>query len=186
MKNIAVKICAVLILLSIGGVVYAETTGVTTNVYFCKMTKAGDTYELEPLATQYTGENSYGRMTFVSVSDKLETGDYAIVQDTSDGIKLIQSLSIETSGEPAPEYTMLNIELMKSDLPETLKISTDAGAAQTTTLITPAPASTAVSAPVASSPATAVPATTKSPVGPLTVLSSLGICGIAYLSRRRM
>jgi hypothetical protein len=80
-----------------GGVVCGEVassadTGVTTNVYFCKMITLGDKYEFQPLLTLYTGENDYGSLTFIAGAEKLESGDYALVQDTPGGLEIIQTL----------------------------------------------------------------------------------------------
>jgi hypothetical protein len=187
MKKIIITLCAVLILLASGGVVFAETTaasGVTTNVYFCKMTKVGEKYEFEPLPTQYTGENDYGRMTFVSTAPSLQSGDYAIVQDTPDGIKLIQSLKLEALGTPTPEYTLLTLELTKTDLPVPLEIIKDQSAATVTSPAATTPASTAAATPLTTSSASANPTTAKSPLSPLTVLGALGLSGIALMSRK--
>jgi hypothetical protein len=197
MSKITVLLCTTVILLAFCAAACAETpltsgSGAMTNVYFCKMTKVNETYELEPLPTLFTGQNDYGRYTFVSISQNLSAGDYAIVQETADGLKLVQSLSIEPTGSPAPEYTMLTLDLAKDELPATLVIKdTAANTAVPATTQAPASASTVSgSAPasgttVAPAGTAAQPAATQSPASPLAVLAGLGISGVLYLSFRR-
>lgn len=127
MKKIVLVIFSACILLAIACPASAEetsdpVTGVYTNVYFCKLVEVGDTYELEPLTTQYMGRNSLGRLIFAVGTDNLESGDYALVQGTPDGIEFIQTLNIEPSGSATPEYVFLKIELREQDLKSPLEI----------------------------------------------------------------
>ena len=185
MKNTVLLFISLLILLAMCGAVSGEVvssadTGVTTNVYFCKMIMVGEKYEFQPLLTLYTGENDYGRLTFIAGAEKIESGDYALVQETPGGLELIQTLTIEPIGSATPEYVMLNLEIRKEDLPVPLKIIGDSG-----TSVTPAPIATTSIAPVVTTvAATAVPAATKSPVSPLIIPAAMGITGIVYTMRR--
>jgi hypothetical protein len=87
------------------------------------MLQNGDTYSFEFLPTLFVGTNEYGRLTFVTGSENLTAGDYAVVQVTRNGTKLVQSLRLEKYGTAVPEYTMLTLELRKEELPEPLEIS---------------------------------------------------------------
>ena len=194
MKNTMLFVISLLILLAMGGFVSGEAassaeTGVVTNVHFCKMIKVGDKYEFQPLYTLYTGENDFGRLTFIAGAEKFENGDYALVQDTPGGLELIQTLKIEPSGSETPEYVILNLQLTKNQLPVPLKLLGDSG-----TLKTPAPiaptSTTLVTTPSAAAAVTAVatmamPAPTKSPVSPLILFAALGITGLVCAKRMR-
>lgn len=199
MKKTTIVFSSLLILSALCGVVYAGTespydSGVQTNIYFCKMVNVNGTYELQPLATRYTGENDYGRYTFVSVSNDLEAGDYAIVQNTSKGIELIRSVSLTPSGTPVPEYVMLTLELTNDDLPEPLEILQDQAGSPA---LTPLPTTPDLNAGTSVSPASpasqvspaaqasAAPSATKSPGSLSVVLIGLGISGIVLHTFRR-
>jgi len=115
------------ILLAITCTASAEETadavsGVETNVYFCKMIEVGDNYDLEPLPTLFMGTNNLGRLIFAAGSDNLEKGDYALVQNTPDGIQFIQTLKIEPSGSGTPEYVILKLQIREEDLKAPLEI----------------------------------------------------------------
>jgi hypothetical protein len=186
MKNIALLSLCLLILLAMAGTVSGEVassndTGLMTNVHFCKMIKVGEKYEFQPLLTLYTGVNDWGRLTFIAGMEKLEKGDYALVQETPGGLELIQSLKIEPSGSATPDYVMLNLEIRKDQLAVPLKILEEPGTSET-----PAPIATTATAPVttAITAATAVPTATKTPVNPLSILAAIGIAGIVCLLRR--
>jgi hypothetical protein len=184
MKNTVLLVISLLILLAIGGSAAAggassADTGVRTNVYFCKMIKVNNTYEFEPLLTLYTGENDYGRLTFVAGAENLIRGDYALVQNTPKGLELIQTLLIEPTGSMTPEYVLLNLELTKDQLPVPLEIlnePTPSGTSAPLVTDSVTPAGSMV-------PKTALPAATKSPASPLTALICLLITGILCAMR---
>jgi hypothetical protein len=160
-------------------------TGVLTNVWFCKMLQNGDTYSFEFLPTLFVGTNEYGRLTFVTGSENLTAGDYAVVQVTRNGTKLVQSLRLEKYGTAVPEYTMLTLELRKEELPEPLEISYGPSVAATPaaepTVSVPSPESTAP----AGTATTPIPAATQSPQSLAILLAATGIAGIVSTLRMR-
>ena len=176
---------AVIVLLITGTVSAADqaasnSSAVFTNVWFAKMTSNGDSYTFELLPTGYVGLNDYGRMTFITGSENLTSGEYAIIQETPNGTALLKVLRISRSGTIAPNNTVLTLELNKEDLAVPLDIPT--GVDNSTTIQQAAsPASTLVPA----ATATAAP-TTKAPVGIATILAGLCIAGcIGALRLRR-
>jgi hypothetical protein len=187
MKNITISVLILFTLLMIGSPVTAAGSssadaGVMTNVYFCKMIKVGNNYEFQRLLTLYTGENDFGRLTFIAGNETIDNGDYAIVQDTPTGIQIIQTMKIEPQGSETPEYVLLNLELRKEQLPVPLKVISGTGSPAT-----PAAAATTSSAGPAgtTSAASAVPtATAKSPVSLLTLIVATGIAGLVCAMRR--
>lgn len=143
--------------------------GYETNVYFCKLVPEGDNYMLEPLPTLYLGKNSLGRLIFASGTDKLEEGDYALVQETSDGFGFIQSLTIEPSGTGTPEYVILKLEIRESDLKAPLEYT---GAAVSEPMVpeTTVPGTPDMTYPSSTATVTSQPESTKTPLSTVSVI----------------
>lgn len=183
MKIRSILLTAAIILLAMAGTVSATEpastdAGVVTNVWFCKMTKSGNSYELEPLPTLYTGKNDYGRLTFITGANDLHTGDYALVQTTADGTELVESLTITKGGTETPEYTMLTLEFREDALPAPFEILGDPATylAGTTPTVEPEITATALKT---------TPTTAKSPVSLLVIVIGLGIACILCVLRIR-
>jgi hypothetical protein len=168
-------ISAIFLLVIAGGVSATETTpadtGVATNVWFCKLIKTGNSYELEPLPTMYVGKNDYGRLMFITGSKNIESGDYAVVQTTAEGTELIETLTITKGGTETPEYTMLTLEFQEEALPAPLEFKVDAEETATETPTT--------------APETSATTTAKSPVGIPAVLAGVMVAGILTAMRFR-
>jgi len=124
-------------------------SGVETNVYFCKLIEVGDNYDLEPLPTLFFGKNDFDRLIFATGSDNLDSGDYALVQMTEDGIVFIQTLTIEPSGSATPEYVILKLEIREQDLSVPLEINEpEPEPSKTPTIKTPAEQTTTPQSPL--------------------------------------
>ena len=157
---------------------------VLTNVWFAQMIKTNDTYTFALLPTGYVGLSDYGRLTFITGATDIPSGDYAILQVTRNGTKLIRSLKVTRYGNSTTEYMMLRLELNKEDLVEPLyfpdlAIPDHEITSQTLSLNTPqVPPATATNAPAATA--------TKAPAGMATILAGLCIAGfIGVLNQRR-
>jgi hypothetical protein len=171
----------VVIVLGLCGTAYAaegpafNASPVVTNVWFAKMIKTNDTYTFKLLPTGYTGLSDYGRLTFITGATDIPSGDYALIQLTRNGTKLIRSLKVTRYGNSTTEYMMLRLELNKEDLVEPLYFPDLAIPDQVSTLQTPPLNTTQVS------PAT----TAKAPAGMATILAGLCIAGFIGTLRLR-
>jgi len=178
-------------MLGLTGIVSGDTgvspdTGSTTNVIFGKMTNVGANYEFQPYLTQYTGTNDWGRYTFVVGTDKLDQGNYSLMQQTPNGWVLVQSYRIEPSGSTTPEYVQMNLEVGKDELPVPLQF-TGSPASTVTTLPVQTPVALSTTGNSGPSLTTIVPTTVpaKSPINLSLVIAALGIGGIIFAVLRR-
>jgi hypothetical protein len=194
MKKTGILIISALILLFLGGVVSGDTAaavpqGTLTNVVFCKMNSAGTSYDFIPMVTLYTGENDYGKLTFITGSDKITAGNYAIVQQTPNGLQLIKSFTINPHGNVTGFRTFMRFALTKDQLVVPLAAitgqdsATPAAKAPLTSApsaegTNPVPTVTSQAAPMASTPA-------KSPVSLPVILAGAGIAGIICIPKMR-
>jgi hypothetical protein len=192
MKKTVIVAISLLVVLMMSSAVCGESAspsdaGITTNVIFGKMNTVGVNYEFQPILTQYTGTNDWGRYTFVAGTENLEKGNYTLMQQTPDGLQLVQSYKIDPLGSATPEYVLLTLEVNKEDLPVPLQftgtsgiggISSPAPTAAASVVTSPAPSLTTVAM-------TAVPAPTKSPVSPFVPIAAMGIAGIICAAFRR-
>jgi hypothetical protein len=192
MKKTVIVFIFLLVVLMMSSVVCAESaspsdTGVATNVIFGKMNNVGMEYEFQPLLTQFTGTNDWGRYTFVVGTQNLEKGNYSLMQQTPEGLQLVQSYKIEPLGSATPEYALLTLEVRKEDLPVPLQFTGNAGISE---IASPVPTSAALEV-TSSAPAlttvtmTAVPSSTKSPASPFILFTAIGIAGIICVTFRR-
>jgi hypothetical protein len=154
----------------------SKSNGVVSNIWFAKMTKTNGTYAFDVQPTLYTGLNDYGRMTFITGSENLSTGNYAILEETPKGLALLKVVQLTKPEMLNPDYTMLTLELTKEDLLEPLYIPDATGATSSLNVqvATPSPSTTP-------SPA----ATTKAPLSMVTILAGLCIAGVFGITRLR-